>query len=279
MLKQRVITALIFAVIVIALVLLTPPWVLGALFGLVVLGAAWEWAGLAGISARSAKTLYLALVALSLFLCGRFVSLPALGDPFPLRAMLVAACALWVLAAAAVLGYPRGVRSWGSTPLLAVVGFGVLVPPWVALNYLRSLTHGEWLVIYAIAAIAMADIGAYFAGRAFGGPKLIPRVSPGKTWSGFCGGMAASTGFALIVGLLSGLAGSRLLTWILVAAAAAVVSVFGDLLESMVKRHRGLKDSGTLLPGHGGLFDRVDSLTAGLPVLALGILLAGGFWP
>lgn len=279
MLKQRVITALIFAAIVIALVLLTPPWVLGALFGLVVLGAAWEWAGLAGFDSRGAKVLYLALVALLLFLCGSFVVPDAVPDSVPLRGVLVAACALWLLAAAAVLSYPRGVGAWGGAAVLGVVGFVVLVPPWAALGYLRSLVHGEWLVIYAIAAIAMADIGAYFAGRAFGGPKLIPRVSPGKTWSGFAGGMAASTVFALIVGLSSGLEGGRLFAWTLIGAIAAVVSVFGDLLESMVKRHRGLKDSGTLLPGHGGLFDRVDSLTAGLPVLAFGMLLAGGFWP
>ena len=126
--------------------------------------------------------------------------------------------------------------------------------------------------------IAFADIGAYFAGRAIGGAKLMPRVSPGKTWAGFGGGMLASLALALVVGTLAGLGGVRLAAWVALAGASALVSVFGDLLESMVKRHGGLKDSGSLLPGHGGLFDRLDSLTAGLPVLAFGLLQAGSFW-
>lgn len=278
MLKQRVLTALVFAALVIGVVLYAPVALTAALFGLLVLGASWEWAVLAGFTTRGARLGYVALVALALILGARLVGAPAGIDAAAIARMLCPVLGFWLLAALAVLAYPRGAVAWGGRGALAGIGLLVLVPPWLAVLFIRTLAHGEYLVIYAIAVIAFADIGAYFAGRAIGGAKLMPRVSPGKTWAGFGGGMLASLALALVVGTLAGLGGVRLATWVALAGASALVSVFGDLLESMLKRHGGLKDSGSLLPGHGGLFDRLDSLTAGLPVLAFGLLQAGSFW-
>ncbi|HNC69758.1 MAG TPA: phosphatidate cytidylyltransferase, partial [Pseudomonadales bacterium] len=164
---------------------------------------------------------------------------------------------------------------WGSRWTLLLVGLVVLVPPWLALVFLRALPQGEYLLIYVIALIAFADMGAFFAGRRIGGPKLMPRVSPGKTWAGFAGGVCASLLLALAVGVGFGFAGAQLALWCVLAVLTAVASVFGDLLESMVKRHGGQKDSGSLLPGHGGLLDRLDSLSAGLPVFAFVLARTG----
>jgi len=278
MLKQRVITALVFAAVVIGTVLSAPAWLTALLFGLLVMAASREWASLSGLESHAARLAYAGVVGVALTL--GVLAFGLLSEPRPdafaqaLRPVIL----FWALAAMAVLSYPRGTGLWGARATLCVAGLLVLVPPWLAIVFVRSLPLGQYLVIYAIAVIAFADIGAYFAGRAIGGAKLMPRVSPGKTWAGFGGGLLASLALAVAVGVGGGLRGERLAAWLGVSCSAAIASVIGDLLESMVKRHGGQKDSGSLLPGHGGLFDRLDSLTAGLPVLAFGLLQAGSFW-
>jgi phosphatidate cytidylyltransferase len=148
----------------------------------------------------------------------------------------------------------------------SIAGFFVLVPAWLALARLHA--SDPQLLLYLLLLVVAADIGAYFAGRRFGKNKLAPRVSPGKTWEGVLGGLAASALMALI--------GVR---WFEVSAASFIglcalvvaASIVGDLTESLFKRHAGLKDSGSLLPGHGGLLDRVDSITAAAPVFLVGL--------
>ena len=221
MLKQRVITALIFAALVASMILLAPAWFVAAAFALLVMAAAYEWAALAGFAAVREKLLYSLSIGAALGLTAwLLLPLPRIDLP-GVTAMLLLATTAWLLGVLAIVMYPRGSAVWGGRTGLACIGFLVLVPPWLALAYLRSLAHGEYLVIYAIAIIAMADIGAYFSGRALGGPKLMPRVSPGKTWSGFCGGMALSCCFALLVGYLSGLFGRQLLLWVALAVVSA----------------------------------------------------------
>jgi phosphatidate cytidylyltransferase len=230
------------------------------------------------LETRAGKICYVAVVGLAM-IAAELLLAPLSARPAPgLGVLFLLSAVTWALAALGVSCYPRGAALWGGNTRLRIMGLLVLVPPWLAALFLRSLPHGEYLLICVIAIIAFADIGAYFAGRAFGGPKLMPRVSPAKTWSGFCGGIVASMALALLAGLVAGMDGTRLGAWLAVTLAAALASVVGDLLESMVKRHGGIKDSGSLLPGHGGLFDRLDSLTAGLPVFALGLMCADGTW-
>jgi phosphatidate cytidylyltransferase len=150
----------------------------------------------------------------------------------------------------------------------------VLVPTWIALIYVRLQPSGAYLVLLLMLVVALADSGGYFAGRRFGKHKLAPAVSPGKTWEGFAGGLLAN------LALATGLALALHLNWLLVICVivpTSLISVLGDLLESMVKRHAGVKDSGAILPGHGGILDRVDGITAGAPVFALALLVSEAF--
>jgi phosphatidate cytidylyltransferase len=155
----------------------------------------------------------------------------------------------------------------------AVVGFLVLVPAGIGLSHLVTLQpHGQLLLLYLIVLIAAADVGAYFGGRKFGKRKLAPHVSPGKTWEGFAAGMLAAASVAVACALVFEL---PFWPWLFLCELIALVSVVGDLTESMFKRHVGLKDSGKLLPGHGGILDRIDSLTAAAPTFLLGLLALG----
>jgi phosphatidate cytidylyltransferase len=162
------------------------------------------------------------------------------------------------------------------------MGFMVLVPAWVGLNHLRNggfqfggVANNLVVILYIFLVVWVADIGAYFAGRAFGKAKLAPRVSPGKSWAGVWGGLAAVALLAIVASLLANAGVAEAMLLVVASLVTGFVSVLGDLLESMLKRFRGIKDSSQLLPGHGGIMDRIDSLTAAIPVFALMITLLG----
>ncbi len=209
----------------------------------------------------------------------------AANRPDSIRASQRAVCG-GALAGAVLVGH---LFSSGSLPVRAVMGLFVLVPAWVGLNHLRTggfqfgdSSNNLLLILYVFCVVWVADIGAYFAGRAFGKAKLAPRVSPGKSWAGVWGGLVAVGAFALVVSFLASAGAGQTLLLIVASLATGLVSVLGDLLESMLKRHRGIKDSSQLLPGHGGIMDRIDSLTAAIPVFALIITQLGwlttGHW-
>uniref|UniRef100_UPI003FA26E9D phosphatidate cytidylyltransferase n=1 Tax=Zoogloea ramigera TaxID=350 RepID=UPI003FA26E9D len=155
----------------------------------------------------------------------------------------------------------------------ALVGFVLLVPPSLAIAHLRLLS--PWLLLGVMAAVWVADIAAYFTGRAFGRRKLAPSISPGKSWEGAYGAVVGVAVYGLTclsyIGYPLGEPG-RLVLALVGLVAFTAVSIIGDLFESMVKRQAGVKDSGTLLPGHGGILDRIDSLTSTLPLAALVVL-------
>jgi phosphatidate cytidylyltransferase len=151
----------------------------------------------------------------------------------------------------------------------------VLLPAWLGLVYLFSREQGLYFVLVLIVLVAAADIGAYFAGRQWGQHKLAIKVSPGKTWEGFFGGLSASVACVFAMWLMVGDPRFPLAVCLVIGLLTSLSSVVGDLLESMVKRHAGEKDSGTILPGHGGILDRIDGITAASPVFSLGLLLAG----
>jgi len=276
MLKQRVITAVVIVLVLFtALAYLSMP-ALSAVFALVVLMAAWEWANLSGFASRVGRSVYVACCALVIALAGQQTAIFTELNFVVLREILVAACVWWAIALLWVKAYPLSVGLWGSQAMRSVLGLLVLVPAWLALSYLRSLSGGVYLILVVIGLVVAADVGAYFSGRAFGKAKLAPAVSPGKSWAGFWGGLFSSV--SLMAGLWLVWPGGMpvgLVPMLCLAVVTALASVLGDLLESMVKRHRGIKDSGNLLPGHGGIMDRIDSITAAAPVFALGLIVIG----
>jgi phosphatidate cytidylyltransferase len=277
MLRLRVITALALLGGFLAAVFWLPfsGWVVfaagvGAISG-------WEWAALIRLDVAARRVYAVATMAGCLAL-GFSVFAPGDGEVVnaPLLAtVLFLGVAYWLVAVPGWLG-----RNWQLPGGLGggLIGWLVLVPACVALMQLRAI--GPWFLLAAMATVWMADIAAYFTGRAIGRHKLAPSISPGKTWEGAGGALAGVWLFGFAVAAASG----RLDAWnpagyALFAAALGVltaVSIAGDLFESLVKRQAGVKDSGTLLPGHGGVLDRIDSLTSTLPLVGLGWLFLDG---
>jgi len=271
-LKTRIITALIMAPIAVGGVFFLPP-VGFAIFtaALIALGA-WEWANMAGLTAQSARVGY--SVAVLLLLAALYT--------ITAHSVLWLAVLWWLAGLGLVAYYPKGSAHWGLVPVRAAMGLLVLVPAWVGLNYLRSgelrfgLTDNNLLLIlYVFVLVWVADVGAYFSGRKFGKAKLAPRVSPGKSWAGVWGGLAAVAVFAWAVSQTLGAEAGQSVALIIISVVTAAVSVLGDLFESMLKRFRGIKDSSRLLPGHGGIMDRIDSLTAAIPIFTLLVIQLG----
>lgn len=271
MLKQRVITAVILALLSGVSLFVLPVEGFVLFVSLIVLLAAWEWSNLASLNTvcRSLSCVVLA----GLFVIGyRYYGF----DVHELRVdrlqqIFTLGVIWWVIAFLFVTTFPS-TESWWRHPIAkTVMGFLVLFPAWAAFVYLRYLPHGEFIILSLVGIVTAADIGAYFSGRRFGRRKLAERVSPGKSWEGFWGGLLLVLVITTIVGLL--IEGLSLVQLLIIAITTALASVLGDLLESMVKRQRGIKDSGWMLPGHGGFMDRIDSFTAAAPVFAFSLLL------
>jgi phosphatidate cytidylyltransferase len=262
MLKQRILTAII-ALSVLAVVLFVVPEIIARIVIVVLfLAAAWEWAGfLFSKNNELRRWIFVGFVALAIG-----VILLNMPDAALIGTILKAALVWWVVALAWLFFFPTNIPkvvSW-------VCGTLVLVPAWAALDYLYLSAPD--LLLFVLLIVWVADIGAYFVGKSFGRVKLAPKISPGKTWEGVLGGLCA-------VFLLAA-AGSRFVDInlsILVpfCVAVAMLSVVGDLTVSMFKRSAGVKDSGTLFPGHGGVLDRIDSVTAAAPLFAVALTWIG----
>ena len=275
MLKQRVITALVLAGILVgSMVFLDTPG-LAMVFGLVVLISAWEWSDLAGYRAIWSRLAYVILSGVSMTVLYVFCQLGTTPIIENVQPVLGLACLWWAIALLWVRGYPSSAGLWGSRPMLSLMGGLVLLPAWLAVVFLLSYEQGGLLLLFMVILVASADIGAYFSGRRWGRHKLARDVSPGKSWEGFWGGVFACGLLALLVHSVLQPAQLGLVGILAVVLSSALASVLGDLLESMVKRHRGVKDSGVLLPGHGGFLDRIDGHTAAAPVFALALILGG----
>lgn len=271
MLKWRVLTACVLAPLVICAVLfLDTPWVAGILAVVISLGAA-EWVKIMGVESPLLRGAYL-LGLWALLLLGWL----AYTQAWPLGPFYLLVGIWWLAALFWLQRYSRGNEA--PTPpaqgLSAVVGYLVLAPAWFSLVYLHAmpLGGGPVLMIVLLFAVWGADTGAYFAGRAFGRRKLAPRISPNKTWEGAVGGVVLAVVVALLLQLLFGPGWLPLAVLLPVVAVTVLFSIAGDLFESMVKRQHGVKDSGTILPGHGGVLDRIDSLTAAAPIFVMGLL-------
>jgi phosphatidate cytidylyltransferase len=276
-LGQRVATAAILVPLVLAALLLLPPlgWALVVLA--VVAAAAHEWTRLAGFDRPLALLFVAGIVAIGLALV--FAAAFGFGRGWPGGTVLVVcgpAALFWIAFAPVWLA-----RQWRPrSPLVMVaVGWIVLAGTWVALVELQA--RSPWLVLAAMAVVWIADTAAYFAGRRFGRRKLAPAISPNKSWEGAWGGLAAVALYALALAPLAsraGFAGSRGLVtlgaFVAFAVGLGAISIVGDLYESLLKRQAGVKDSGSLLPGHGGVLDRVDALLSAMPLAAIAAVLA-----
>lgn len=275
MLKQRVITAIILTIVFLTALFGLPPTYFPLFIGAVVLIGAWEWANLSSCGAMWQRLAYVGFIGAILlavsWAIGLYSAEPEL-NMLIVKSLLIAACAWWAVALLLVQGYPSSAILWGHPLSRLLMGVLVLVPTWLALVYVRFQPQGAWLVVMIAAIVAAADIGGYFTGRKFGKRKLAQAVSPGKTLEGFAGGLVANL---ILVAVIAWLSGSNIYVLLAIIIPTSLFSVLGDLLESMVKRHVGVKDSGVILPGHGGILDRVDSITAAAPVFALAVLASG----
>jgi phosphatidate cytidylyltransferase len=279
-LTTRVATAAILVVAVLCALFLLPPAGWGiAVLAIIGVGA-YEWARLIGLrGARGPLFVGITVAAGGALLAG---ATPMAGGGWP-HAVVIVVCGLatlfWIAA-----GTPAVLLAWQpqSTYVRAATAVLVLLGAFVAVVELQA--RSPWLVLAAMAFVWIADTAAFFAGRRFGRHKLAPRISPGKSWEGACGGVAAGVVYALLLVPLAGRAGVQatvgalsIAAWIAFAVVLAALSIIGDLHESLLKRRAGVKDSGTLLPGHGGVLDRTDALLAAMPPVALATLafLAG----
>lgn len=263
MLKQRVITACVLALLALWVVLKLPAIGFGGVLAGVVLLCAWEWAALAGWYRPRDRLAYGAVVLLLILAIWPWVGRTAF-----VVGLLLPILAVWCYILFWLWRYVDQPQYQDRPLVIGVAGVAVLIAAWVALMGLRQ-EYGPGYVLFLLMLIWIADIGAYFAGRRWGRRKLAPTISPGKTWEGVWGAAAAALLFAVIGWVVLGI-GTRWLGFILVCMATVGFSIVGDLFESMVKRQRGVKDSGSLLPGHGGVLDRLDSLIAAAPVFLLG---------
>lgn len=271
MLKSRVITATVLLALLLAALFLLPPAVWTLLVVVMVMQGTSEWthlSGLRGLKANVYWVLTLLLMAGMLWLDAN--TTPAQQDYTHLAVYLVSAL-LWLIIVPTWLMVGWKVRQ---PLLLALVGWAVLLPTGLAMLDLREAEPSPWMLLFVMCLVWVADISAYFAGRRFGRNKLAPEISPGKTWEGVAGAIFGASVYVVLVWGFSPYFATRGILGPLLFAAWwwVILAVLGDLFESAMKRQAGMKDSGALLPGHGGLLDRIDALTSTLPLAALAML-------
>jgi len=267
--KQRVLTALVLAPVMIFGIFFLELKPFAVFIGLIASIGAWEWANIAGYKKNWSRVLYAVFVFVCLYISARFLRV------FPEYKIwfLAAGTLWWAFAFALVKKYPGGTDIWNARVIRAFLGLCVLIPMWVGFMHLKQEPHSALLIVYVMLVVWGADTGAYFAGRKWGNKKLAPNVSPGKSWAGFWGGFATTLLLAVFAcwyvdSQMQPLNLTEAAKIFIITMVTMVISVLGDLVESMMKRHRGIKDSSSLLPGHGGVLDRIDSMAAAVPVFA-----------
>lgn len=258
MLKSRLITAVILIPIVVACIFFLPPMAFLSVALLAMLLAGWEWSALGGIENFFSRILYLALMALIL-ISSLFI---------PILFMIIVATLWWIVVGMLLILYPER-SAWGDHNWIrATMGFFVLVPCWIGIIILQG--YSPMVLMFCLVLIWAVDSAAYFVGKKWGKHKMAPTISPGKSYEGLIAGLIVS----LIMGILGlwllEISSEGILIFLLICVVGGgLITVLGDLFESMVKRKSNVKDSGGLLPGHGGILDRIDSMTTAIPFFAL----------
>ncbi len=294
MLKTRILTALVLIPLLLAALFWLPSTMIAVLFGAITLIGAWEWGTLTGFRGGQRAAYVASIMVLGVLAVTPIVML-ALGQ-IPVMVLLVnfgVVLLFWLAALSSLIRDRADSFLFHSTPGRALSGFFVLVPAWQAAMLLHAQRHDHpaWLLdalnlsawpallIFLFLLVWGADTFAYFAGHRFGYHKLAPTVSPGKTIEGVFGGLLAVLLLAVFGGMyIWKLQGMQWLWWVLLCLVVGLISVLGDLVESKVKRVAGVKDSGTIVPGHGGVLDRIDALTSAAPAFAFGTLLLDRVW-
>ena len=267
MLRTRLISAAIMVVIVVGGLFYLSTEGFALLLALIMAAGLWEWSRLIPFASLVGQVLYPLIVLLLLW------SLRATDLASTTMPLLWAGLGFWI---AALLYLPRAMVTTRHGPasriIKALAGVLVTLPAWAALVLLHGrVPDGPFIILYLLVLVWLADSGAYFAGRKWGRRKLAPAISPGKSWEGVYGAIAVCTTFAVVVGLLYGDTFEQAAGLLVVSLLTVMFSIVGDLLESLMKRQAGIKDSSNLIPGHGGVLDRIDSLTAAAPVFFMGL--------
>lgn len=276
-LRQRVVTAFWLVAGFLTILLLLPPLYFTGLCAFILLVAAWEWGAFAGLSAIYSRALFSIGLLLVFWL---FHEISADTNHL-FESLLQVAAACWFFAFVAVLRYPGAPAGWLNRTLILAIGALLLLVALYSLLFLHSRPAGQIWILYCVAIVAAADTGAYFSGKRWGKHKLAVNVSPGKTWEGVIGGMFAAQCVALLFyrfwanDVMQGVPNFILPVFLAVALVQSFASVIGDLFESLLKRRVGIKDSGVILPGHGGVLDRIDGLLASVPLFVLCFILLG----
>jgi phosphatidate cytidylyltransferase len=262
---QRIASAVVIAAILLAAVFLLPAKGLVVVLSVVLLAAAWEWSAFV---AGPRSVLRWSFLAVTLALC---ISLwLGTASPAGLMACVVGGLVVWALALLWLVVAPQH-QTRAAVFLAGVIAIAIA---WVCLARISlDVPRGHLWVLYSLLIVWVADSGAYFVGRSWGVSRLAPRISPGKTWAGLWGGLLAS---ALLAGVVALALRLPIVGMVTLTVVVAGYSVIGDLTESLCKRFAGMKDSGTLIPGHGGVLDRFDSLLAAAPCLLFGLLTVPG---
>jgi phosphatidate cytidylyltransferase len=264
--QARIRSALWMVPLTILTILMLPTPYMGALTAMLLLAGLYEWAGLAMLKRKIPKLLYL--------LCNAVIvtAIAWLDDANQTLLMVTTLIGgiFWLFSLLWLwqFGFAKD-QSLENTTLKLLSGSLACIPAWTALVWIHSSENGPAWALFAVGLIAIADSGAYLFGVNFGKRKLAPNISPGKSWEGFWGGLVCTVGLAIVCAFYFDDNQPRILAFALLGLLTGIFSVLGDLFESLLKRHAQIKDSSTLIPGHGGLLDRLDSIVSGLTVFAL----------
>lgn len=272
--RTRILAALVMLPAAVAGVLLLPSNLLAAAIAVIMVLGLWEWSALAGLDGRVGRAAYLLANAMLL----AALAWGAGPELVPIKLVALAGVLWWLLVPLWLLKFDFASADTPFARVLKLLAGSICVlPAWAAIFWLHhgaagighAAGRGPLWTLYVLAIVWAADTGAYFAGSRWGRRKLAPRISPGKSWEGLFGGLVAAMALAAIALPFLGLHWSQLPQLLLLSLLTVLVSVEGDLFESLLKRHAGAKDSSDLIPGHGGVLDRIDSLLAALPVFVL----------
>lgn len=257
MLKQRIFTAIFLIALVLLLILFSPFWLFCLASLLILSVAAWEWGYFVK---RNQSNFHWIYPAATLFLTGFF-------SFFPIAAILAFSALWWLCMGVYIFLFPQGAFLWEKYPAVRIcIGWFILIPFFFALILLYKQAASHTWIIFLLFLVAAADTGAYFIGKRWGKHKLAPAISPHKSWEGLVGGLCFSAVLFFLFALLSKQSIFLEPSFILLCLITVLFSVVGDLTESMAKRLSALKDSSHLLPGHGGVLDRIDGYTAAFPI-------------